>query len=144
MIIKPNNETTFYAFSISSCGVKSTKHISNEDKIEGNWFLLAMNNKEVYKGNEVKAVVLSLEINKGNKRLLGFDSCNNFFGQITKLTTSEIEFGNIASTRKACFGGSFDIAFYYKLLSKVSYYKIEKEQLKLLDKQHKELLRFKR
>lgn len=127
-----------------SCGVKNAKHISNEEKIEGTWSLLAMNNKEVYKGNEAKAVVLPLEINKEKKRLSGFDSCNNFFGQITKLTNSEIVFGNIASTRKACFGGSFDIVLYYKLLSKVSYYKVEKEQLKLLDEQHKELLQFKR
>ncbi|MBS9773585.1 MAG: META domain-containing protein [Tenacibaculum sp.] len=127
-----------------SCGVKNTTNTTNtaksSEKITGSWCLFTMNGKEVSFDN--KSTVLSLKIDE--KGFSGFDSCNNFFGKFKKITNKEIEFGTTGSTMMACYEQTFNVQLYYELLSKVKYYKLEKGQLKLLDKDNKELLQYNR
>lgn len=129
----------------SSCNVKKTNELEleNKDKINGSWKLEKINRQELNFGSIANAVVLPFSIDVKEQKFNGFDSCNSFFGGLEKLTNKEIKLGNIASTRKACFG-TFAVNIYYKALKSVRYYKVEKTQLQLFNQQNKEVLLFKR
>lgn len=45
---------------------------------------------------------LTFEFNASERRMFGFSGCNTLRGPITKLTETELEFGNLASTMMAC------------------------------------------
>lgn len=46
--------------------------------------------------------LLTFEFNASERRMYGFSGCNTLRGPITKLTETELEFGNLASTMMAC------------------------------------------
>jgi heat shock protein HslJ len=77
---------------------------------------------------------LTLEINAAERRVFGHSGCNTIRGPITKITDTEIKFGNMASTMMAC--GQEEMQLERKVtqaLEKVSYYHLEDNYLSLMD-----------
>lgn len=64
------------------------------------WLLEKVGEYEKPKGMGDKS--LTFEINASERRMYGFSGCNTLRGPITKLTETELEFGNLASTMMAC------------------------------------------
>ena len=85
----------------------------------------------------------SIEVNATELRLLGTGTCNSLNGRIDHLTTSELKFGPIATTRKFCADQEIETTFLLKL-NQVSTYQIKDLHLILKDTKGNELLRFKK
>ncbi|MCF1752217.1 DUF4377 domain-containing protein [Mariniradius sediminis] len=64
------------------------------------WLLEKVGEYEKPKGMGDKS--LTFEFNASERRMYGFSGCNTLRGPITKLTETELEFGNLASTMMAC------------------------------------------
>lgn len=64
------------------------------------WLLEKVGEYEKPKGMGDKS--LTFEFNASERRMFGFSGCNTLRGPITKLTETELEFGNLASTMMAC------------------------------------------
>lgn len=64
------------------------------------WLLEKVGENEKPKGMGDKS--LTFEFNASERRMYGFSGCNTLRGPITKLTETELEFGNLASTMMAC------------------------------------------
>ncbi|QSP93963.1 DUF4377 domain-containing protein [Marinobacter salinisoli] len=82
-----------------------------------------------------------MELDLAKMSVMGFDGCNNFRGAIERLDSSEIVFGPIAGTRKACvdmrISGQFN-----QSLNQVRGYTLKGTKLFLLDEAGGELLGF--
>lgn len=84
---------------------------------------------------------LTIEFNAAERGIFGFSGCNTFRGSITKLTETEIEFGNLMSTMMAC--PQLDMTLertVTQALQKVKKYTFENRRLVLKDQKEKELL----
>lgn len=64
------------------------------------WLVEKVGEYEKPKGMGDKS--LTFEFNATERRMFGFSGCNTLRGPIKKLTETEIEFGNLASTMMAC------------------------------------------
>jgi heat shock protein HslJ len=64
------------------------------------WLVEKVGEYEKPKGMGDKS--LTFEFNASERRMFGFSGCNTLRGPITKLTETELEFGNLASTMMAC------------------------------------------
>ncbi|EMS33597.1 hypothetical protein C943_04476 [Mariniradius saccharolyticus AK6] len=64
------------------------------------WLVEKVGEYEKPKGMGDKS--LTFEFNASERRMYGFSGCNTLRGPITKLTETELEFGNLASTMMAC------------------------------------------
>ena len=89
------------------------------------------------------AQVPTLEIFVEEKKVLGNDGCNSISGAIKTLSDTELIFGNLISTKKACPNMAFS-SRYNSVLNQVTKYKIEKLNLILFSIEGKELLRFRK
>ncbi|SFD31575.1 DUF4377 domain-containing protein [Algibacter pectinivorans] len=85
----------------------------------------------------------NLEINVANMQALGTDGCNNYTGQIKKITDTAISFGVMASTKKMCVN-STEADSYNKALANTTAYKRENLILTFFDVNGNETLRFKK
>lgn len=86
-------------------------------------------------------VAPSLTIIVSEKSVKGTDGCNRYMGLIDSLSNQYIHFGPLASSRMMC--PDMKIAdSYSQALYETRYYKVSKDILYLLDKDHKEILQF--
>ncbi|MCR9014068.1 DUF4377 domain-containing protein [Aquiflexum gelatinilyticum] len=75
---------------------------------------------------------LTIELNAAERGVLGFSGCNTIRGFISKLTETEIEFGNLLSTMMACSQTEMILERgVTQALEKVKKYKIENNRLYL-------------
>ncbi|MEZ4850330.1 MAG: META domain-containing protein [Bacteroidia bacterium] len=94
-------------------------------------------------GNPINrmATIPRLEINLFTMRIMGTDGCNDYSGEIEKVTGSELLLGNIASTEKMC--RNMDIPDRYsKALLKVHSYRLDNLNLMFYDDNGQEVLSF--
>ena len=84
-----------------------------------------------------------LEIHVADKRVVGFDGCNNFQGSIVSVDDSSLELGPLMSTRKFCQDMPISDTFNQKLVL-VKSYKRDGLVLSLLDEQGTTLMKFKK
>lgn len=84
-----------------------------------------------------------LELFIADKRVVGNDGCNSFFGSIESLDTEFIRFGKMGSTKMACPSMELPDTFTKALLNTTTY-KREGLQLSFYDESHTEVLRFKK
>lgn len=85
----------------------------------------------------------TLEINITEMRVFGTDGCNNYSGSIHNITSKNIEFGTLASTKKMCFDMDTSNKF-NQALNKVVSYKRENLNLYLFDANGNKILSLKK
>lgn len=105
-------------------------------RLNDNWVLTQMGSSSIKSKNAPR-----MEINLNENRVTGNDSCNRYMGPITKISQSEIRFGNFGVTRMACIDMSMATRF-YNAMEKVRLYRLKNAELILFDKNDVELLRF--
>lgn len=84
-----------------------------------------------------------LEVHVADKKILGNDGCNQFFGKLEKLTDTAIQFGAIGGTKMACPDMEIPRKFTDGLAQTVRY-KISDLKLYLFDEKGTEVLVFKK
>ena len=84
-----------------------------------------------------------MEINLSKMQVLGTNGCNNYTGKIDRITLSDIQFGNIASTKKMCPDMSTS-DMYDQALNASESYKLGNLELTLFDNSGNETLNFKK
>jgi heat shock protein HslJ len=99
------------------------------------WLVQKINGKNI----TTQTNLPQLEINVAKMQVMGTDGCNNFRGGIKTLTSTEIIFGNLASTRKMCMDMTTTNNF-NKALHKTTHYKKENLKLLFFDKDGNEML----
>jgi len=82
-----------------------------------------------------------MEINLSKMQVFGNNGCNNFNGKIKHITSSNIQFGNFASTRKMCLDMSIPDLF-DKAMNASASYKIENTVLTFYDRENNETINF--
>ncbi|XOV94131.1 MAG: META domain-containing protein [Bacteroidota bacterium] len=99
------------------------------------WVVLRINEKSLDRMSNAPR----MEINLTESKILGNDSCNEYFASIKEVSDRELVFGPLGSTRKMCqemgVADSFNQA-----LNKVVAYKLEGLNLTLLDRDGNEVL----
>ena len=65
------------------------------------WALVAIDGKEIDK-EQFKQGVPTLEIYTDEKHIIVFGGCNNYFGEIDKISNDTLIFKSIAATKKMC------------------------------------------
>ncbi len=132
------------AILLSCSAIKEKKPIENPsqnmNRLHDIWAL--QNLEEEALPNDIAQVPV-LEIFVADKKVLGNDGCNSVSGVIKSLTDTEIIFGKLISTKKACPNMDFS-SRYNLLLDQTTNYKIEKLNLVLFNLEGKELLRFRK
>lgn len=85
----------------------------------------------------------TLEIKLTTGKVMGTDGCNQYQGDIKKITPKELVLGPLASTKKACpdMEGS---NLFHNAMSKVQGYTLDQLKLTLTDKKGNDLLRFRK
>lgn len=76
-------------------------------------------------------------------RIGGNSGCNSYFGEVQSITNSEISFGPIGATKKACFGDHAEQDF-FKMMNEVSSYKIENMKLHFFNDAGEQIAEFKK
>ncbi len=84
-----------------------------------------------------------LQFQVTQKKILGNDGCNQFFGKIENLTNSELEFSIMGGTKMRC-PNMGAVNTYLELLKKTHYYQIMNLELSLLDANKNVLLVYKK
>jgi heat shock protein HslJ len=104
------------------------------------WVITQMNGQD-FPDNTSKQPQLEFKVQE--KKFLGNDSCNQIFGELTKLNNTDLEFGMIAGTKMAC--PEMQVADEYRsLLGQTRHYEIKNLQLFLFDAEKELLLTFKK
>lgn len=116
--------------------LKLKEQVANQ-RLQDIWIATRINGNPIEDMNPTPR----MEINLTKMRVLGTDGCNNYSGVIKKASGLNLEFGNLASTRKICL--KMDIAnAFNKAMNKVSSYKLDGLNLTLFDNDGKEILSF--
>lgn len=102
------------------------------------WKLIEISGDPVVtkQGQREKKLTLHVEENKVN----GFGGCNSFFGTYT-VDTGSLKFGPLAATRRFCADSMDQENQFFKLLSVVTSYTINGQELDLIDDQGKPVLK---
>ncbi|MGJ8664763.1 MAG: DUF4377 domain-containing protein [Patiriisocius sp.] len=113
------------------------KQVDFKAQIDGKWRLARLN------GNPINRMVKLPEmlIKSNEMQVSGTGGCNNYSGEIKKLTSTSIELGPIISTKMACINENIEQE-YFEALNTVSTYKIEKNELSFLNSEGNEALFF--
>lgn len=111
--------------------------LDNRLLLQGNWIVARLNEQPLNR----KVVVPTLSLQLDNMQFSGNDGCNSYMTNISKLTTTEIQIGNIASTRKACIKDNVSDA-YYKALTNIHSYQVDTQKLQFLDKDGNSLVEY--
>lgn len=82
-----------------------------------------------------------MEINLSKMQIFGSNGCNNYTGKIESITSSRIQFGNIASTKKMCRDMTISDMF-DKALNKSVAYKLKNTELTFYDQDGNETINF--
>lgn len=123
---------------LSACQVKKeqTQH-ADITQLHDIWALHSLNG-DAY-SNDMSQKHPTLEIFVAEKRVAGNDGCNQIFGGIDTLTTTDLKFGMLAGTKMMCSDMEVADAF-GKALGMVEYYAVLDLKLTLQDKDHNELM----
>ncbi|WP_372758047.1 DUF4377 domain-containing protein [Mariniflexile sp.] len=103
------------------------------------WAVTHINNEAISASENVP----TLEINITEMRVFGTDGCNNYTGSIKNITSDNIEFSALASTRKMCPNMQVSDKF-NQALSKTTGFKRENLNLFLFDSHGNNLLSLKK
>lgn len=105
--------------------------------VRGNWILGRLNGAPINKS----IVLPTMNLNLNQMRIAGSGGCNNYTGSIDKLTTGTLNFGTIASTKKACINNNIEDD-YLKVLNSVKTYETNELTLTFMDSDGNEILSF--
>lgn len=94
--------------------------------------------------NDPEVSRVTMSINDKEKSVSGYDGCNNYSGNLTQLSPNEIEFGPMASTKRACIVPAEYAEMLYETLTRVKMYQASEDYLILRDESNKPVLIFKR
>lgn len=95
--------------------------------LNGKWRLTILSGEDL--GEEQSTP--SLEISLAEMKVYGYDGCNQYFGTISALTSTQITLQNLGSTRKMC--ADMDVPDrYLEALWKVGTYQLEDQRLVLM------------
>ncbi len=105
--------------------------------VKGKWILNRFN-----EGPVNRSVTLpTMEITLNEMSVSGSGGCNMYSGPIEQLSSGIIRFGNMASTRKACFNKNIE-SEYLKAMGKVKTYQIKESNLIFYNEEGKEILSY--
>ncbi|CAH8295670.1 heat shock protein HslJ [Mariniflexile fucanivorans] len=125
---------------ITSCASKKTGNTQNiKMELHDIWAVTHINEEAIIPSENVP----NLEINITEMKVFGSDGCNNYTGEIKNITSENITFGALASTRKMCF----DMAIpdkYNNALNNTVTYKRDKLNLYFYDDNGNKILSFKK
>ncbi|MCP9236615.1 DUF4377 domain-containing protein [Lewinella sp. JB7] len=85
----------------------------------------------------------TIEFHLSEQRVMGTNGCNTFNGTLRKADQGKLEFGPLATTRKACPGNDLPDRV-MEALNRVAGYVVGENELTLLDRGDKELLRYRK
>lgn len=114
-----------------------SKITDNRALLQGDWVLAKINGHVI--NRMVVLPTMTIDLSKNN--VSGSDGCNLYSGSITSLSQNEINFGTLASTKKACINENIATE-YYKALAEVTSYKFENSKLSLLNDKGELLVTF--
>lgn len=103
------------------------------------WVVKGLNGEELKTTNSTNTPQITLEINTNEMKILGNDSCNNFFGNINNLKFDKISFSQIGSTKKLCLNMEIPNSF-YNALNKVATFELKNLNLYFKDKEGKVII----
>lgn len=94
-------------------------------------------------GNPINRMVAvpRMEIHLKDMKVMGYDGCNEYTGEIKEISESKLVFGKMASTKKMCPNKDV-VDMFNAAMDKVAMYKMGGLNLMLLDANGKELLVF--
>ncbi|MCY1723117.1 META domain-containing protein [Prolixibacteraceae bacterium Z1-6] len=98
---------------------------------------------EFIRGESLPGDLPRIEIHSADMRILGTDGCNNFKGQLTKLTNTELEVGLLAGTRMMC-PDMTNADKFNSAINNVKTYKIANLRLSLFDSEGRQLMLLKK
>ncbi len=123
---------------IDSVGYTFTKMIKKEYnptiKLHDIWVVKSLNKKPIQNSQ------ITLEIQLSKRKIIGNDSCNNFFGDIAQVTEDDISFEFLGRTKKLCADMTYANSF-YDIMKKVAGYRVEKLHLYFLNSNNEEILK---
>lgn len=114
-----------------------SKEIDRSLRVNDMWVL------ESLTGVELGEIYPQIEINIAKNKLMGKGFCNRIMGSIKKITDTELEFGDILSTRMACPEMGKE-AKYTEALNNTKFYTIENNRLSLFGADNNELVVFRK
>ena len=106
-------------------------------QLQGEWELLSIRDKKMMINGPIPTLAFDLKTNQ----LSGNNNCNNYTGKIVKLTSSLIETGEIATTKKMCRDMQIS-AEYMAAFNSTKSYKIEGNTLTLYDADNRRVLTY--
>ncbi len=106
---------------------------------EGEWVATSMRGKKVGAMDQLP----TMQIDRGEMRISGSSSCNQYFGTITKLSETTVNFGRIGSTKRMCQDMSTESAF-ISALSEVAQFERKNGELVLSNSSGEQLISFRR
>lgn len=116
------------------------KNADSSIRLHDIWVVKEMNGEQVFKPNDKTIKQITLEIHINDMKILGNDSCNNFFGRINNLNNNAISFSELGSTKKLCpdmkIANNFSNA-----MKNVTNYELKNLHLYLKDKEGNILLK---
>ena len=113
------------------------KTIDNRLVLNGHWTLIKLHANPI--NRMIKLPKMEIDLNE--MRISGNGGCNNYSGTIKKLTFSNIIFGNLLSTKKACLSKNIEQK-YLEALVAVKSYKTLHDKLLFYDINEKVVLTF--
>lgn len=127
---------TVDTFSIKYTMIREIEKITdNRVGLNGKWTLVEYDGSQIDKNLIAPEMLLNVKQLKVN----GTGGCNSYLGEISKLNTSRLQFGEIATTRRACLTDNMEQDFLDALNNVVSY-KLGRDQLRLYDKESNNIL----
>lgn len=105
--------------------------------INKSWIVVEINREPL----DIKIEPPTLDITLNTFQTSGNDGCNKYVGQLQKLTTTEISFSQMASTKLACIKEDKSYE-YYKAIQATQYYKVSEKSLELLGEDGETLIKF--
>jgi len=105
------------------------KKVDYRVKVGGKWILSEINDQAI----DSSIALPEMEIMLSQMKISGTGGCNNYTGEIAKLTSSTISFGNIANTNRACFNKNIE-KDYFTALNATNTFKIKEDKLIFYDK----------
>ena len=118
--------------------VESKEMVTSSTKLNDIWALntLMGTSYQEYEGERP-----TFKYSKADSRVGGTTGCNNYFGDVKSVSNSTIEFGQLASTKKACAGNHAEQEF-LNMMNEVSSYKIANMELSFYNEQGDKIAEF--
>lgn len=86
-------------------------------KLKGKWAISKINGETF----DEKIEMPTMEIDFNQLLVSGSDGCNQYSGKVLELTASEIQIGELASTKRACLKADISHLFYPAMKGKLTY-----------------------